>query len=343
MRKLRVLVMMDEALVPPPWADGMSPSDIAPFKTELDVVTALRSLGHEVLPLGVKTDLSVLERSLREFRPHVCFNLVEDFDGIPCRDQHVVSYLELVNQPYTGSNPRGLMLARDKALTKKVLSYHGIRVPRFMVFPAGRPVRLRGNSGGFPLFVKALLEEGSLGIAQASVVYDEQQLAARVAFLHEKHGTDVIAEQYIDGRELYVGVIGNRKLQTLPIWELCLGSLPPDSERIATAKVKWDEEYRLRHGIESRAAADLSLAMQRRIGEICRDAYRALELSGYARIDLRLTPEGKVYLIEANPNPQIARGEDFADSAAAVDIPYEELLRRIVSLGLAYRPLGLAA
>ncbi len=342
MRKLRVLAMMDDALIPPATIEGMSDSDIAPFKTEYDVVTALRSLGHEALPLGVKADVTHLDRAIREFRPHICFNLVEDFDGIPCRDQHVVSYLELINQPYTGSNPRGLMLARDKALTKKVLSYHGIRVPQFAAYPVGRPVRV-ANAPPFPLLVKSLLEEGSLGIAQASVVYDAEQLAARVAFLHEKHGTDVIAEQYIDGRELYLSVMGNQKLQTFPAWELCLQSLPPDAARIATAKVKWDAAYRARHGIESRAASDLSSAMQRRLADLGREAYRALELSGYARIDLRLTPDGDVYLLEANPNPQIARGEDFADSANAVGVAYEELLHRILTLGLGYRPLGLAA
>lgn len=342
MRKLRVLAMMDDALIPPATVEGMSACDIAPFKTEYDVITALRALGHEVQPLGVKTDVALLHRTIREFRPHVCFNLVEDFDGIPCRDQHVVSYLELINQPYTGSNPRGLMLARDKALTKKVLSYHGIRVPRFVVYPTGRPVRV-ADAPPFPLFVKSQLEEGSLGIAQASVVHDADQLTARVAFLHETHGTDVIAEQYIDGRELYLSVLGNRKLQTFPAWELCLQTLPPDAARIATAKVKWDAAYRARHGIESRAASDLSPAMQRRLAELGRAAYRALELSGYARIDLRLTPDGDVYLLEANPNPQIARGEDFADSAAATGVDYEELLHRILTLGLAYRPLGLAA
>ena len=170
MRKLRVLVMMDEALVPPASVEGMSAGEIAPFKTELDVTIALRELGHEVEVVGVKTDLDVLAESIRETRPHICFNLVEDFNGIPSWDQHVVSYLELINQSYTGANPRGLTLARDKALTKKVLAYHGIDVPRFTTFPLARPVK---PSPGleFPLLVKSLSEEGSVGIAQASVVF----------------------------------------------------------------------------------------------------------------------------------------------------------------------------
>jgi D-alanine-D-alanine ligase len=342
MRKLRVLVMMDEALVPPASVEGMSAGEIAPFKTELDVTTALRELGHEVEIVGVKTDLDVLAESIRETRPHICFNLVEDFNGIPSWDQHVVSYLELINQSYTGANPRGLTLARDKALTKKVLAYHGIDVPRFTTFPLGRPVKPAGGLE-FPLLVKSLSEEGSVGIAQASVVFTAEELTERVTFLHEKHDTDAIAEQYIEGRELYVGVMGNRKLQTLPVWELCLENLPSDSMRIATAKVKWDEAYRMRHGIVSRAAADLSPAMARYIADMAREVYRALDLSGYARIDLRLTPDGRVYLIEANPNPQIAKDEDFADSAAAAGIDYHSLLQRILALGMAYQPLGMAA
>lgn len=342
MRKLRVLVMMDETLVPPTSVEGMSPQQIAPFKTEYDVVTTLRSLGHEVRPVGVKTELAVLADAIRDFRPHVCFNLVEDFNGIPSRDQHVVSYLELINQCYTGSNPRGLTLARDKALTKKILSYHGICVPRFAVFPVGRAVR-RPASLEFPLLVKSLTEEGSVGISHASVIYNDDQLLARVTFLHERHSTDAIAEQYIEGRELYVGVIGNRKLQTLPVWELCMDGLPQVAPRIATSRVKWDESYRVRHGIVSRAATDLREGTVEHIAELGREIYRCLDLSGYARLDLRLTAQGEIYLLEANPNPQIARGEDFADSAEVAGISYEMLLQRIVTLGMSYQPFGMAA
>jgi D-alanine-D-alanine ligase len=334
--------MMDEALVPPDSVEGMSAQDIAPFKTEYDVLRTLRDMGHDVRPVGVKTDLNVLSRAIADLRPHICFNLVEDFDGIPSRDQHVVSYLELMNQPYTGSNPRGLTLARDKALTKKILSYHGILTPQFAVFPIGAVVR-RPPSLQFPLLVKSLTQEGSVGISQLSVVRTDRELLDRVEFLHEKHNTDAIAEQYIEGRELYVAVMGNRKLQTFPIWELCLQNLPPDSARIATAKVKWDEQYRLRHGIASQAAQDLPDGLSDQIAELGREIYRTLGLSGYARIDLRLTPSGEVYLLEANPNPQIAHGEDFADSAAAAGVPYDALLQRILALGLSYQSVRIAA
>lgn len=334
--------MMDVSLVPPASVNGLSAADIAPFKTELDVMNGLAALGHEVRAVGVKTDLGVLSTAIAEFRPHVCFNLVEDFDGIPSRDQHVVSYLELLNQPYTGSNPRGLTLARDKGLSKKILSYHAVSVPQFLEFPIGRTVRVSAVAR-YPMLVKSLAEEGSVGIAQASVVYDEHELLNRVAFLHEKHATDAIAEQYIEGRELYVSVIGHRRLQAFPIWELCMANLPQDAARIATAKVKWDEAYRQRYAIESKAADDLSPLLAARITEVCKEAYRALDLSGYARMDLRLTPTGEIYLLEANPNPQIARDDDFANSGAAAGINYDALLQRLLMLALSYRPMGIAA
>jgi D-alanine-D-alanine ligase len=333
--------MMDEALVPPVSIEGLRADQIAPFKTELDVLTALRSLGHDAQPIGVRFDLNPLHETLAAFKPDVCFNLVEDFHGTGTFDQHVVSYLELLKQPYTGSNPRGLTLARDKALTKKILAYHQIPVPRFHVFPAARPFR-RPPELPFPLLVKSLVEEGSVGISQSSVVYTDAQLADRVAFIHEHTRTDAIAEQYIEGRELYVSVLGNRQLTVFPTWELDLSNLPDSAPRIATRRIKMDRTYQDRYKITSKPA-ELTRAEDAHIADLSRQIYRLLNLSGYARLDLRLTPDGHVYLIEANPNPQIARNEDFADSAAAAGIAYEPLLQKILTLGLNYQPLGLAA
>jgi D-alanine-D-alanine ligase len=333
--------MMDPELIPPDSIEGMGAEDLARLKTEYDVVSCLKSLGHNVRPAGVRYDLEPLEAALADFDPHVCFNLTEDFNGVGQRDQHIVSYLELLNHAYTGCNPRGLTIARDKALTKKILAYHGIKVPRFEVFERNRVVR-RPEELTFPLLVKSTTEEGSNGIAQASVVNDDAQLVERVQFIHERYG-DAIAEQYIEGRELYVGVLGNRQLQTLPVWELYLDNLPEDAPRIATRRVKVDVAYQSKYGIVSHAARDLTPAMERTIAEQCKRMYRLLNLSGYARMDLRLTPAGDVYLLEANPNPQICRGEDFADSAAAAGVSYEQLIQKIVNLGVSYQPLGLAA
>lgn len=340
-KKLRIIVLMHEDFVPPDSIEGMEEKDVAPFKTEFDVCATLREMGHTVWPLGVSSDLGVISEAQQRLEPDIAFNLLEEFDGVGVYDAHVVSYLESIRLRHTGCNPRGLMLAHDKALTKMVLRYHRIRVPQFAVFPIDRKVR-RPARLSFPLLVKSLTEEGSVGISQASIVYDDEKLAERVAFIHRTLGTDAIAEQYIDGRELYVGVLGNERLQTLPIWELLFPKLRESAPRIATGKIKWDYKYQLKIGLESGPAQDLPENLQREIPRLCKRIFRALSLSGYARMDLRLTPEGEVYLIEANPNPQLAYGEDFAESAEAGGLPYEALLQKILNLGSRYRLRGQA-
>lgn len=335
-KKLRILVLMHEDLVPPASIEGISAKEMQPWKTEYDVVVTLEEMGHERVPLGVADDLGVLRNAIQEFNPHITFNLLEEFHGVGVYDQHVVSYLELMKRRYTGCNPRGLMLAHDKALSKKILAFHRIPVPDFAVFPMGQKVR-KPKRLGFPLLVKSLTEEGSEGIAQASVVTDEKQLGERAAFVHEQLRTDAIAEAFIEGRELYVGVLGNRRLQTLPVWELKFTKMPDDVPRIATSKVKWDLEYQKKRGIVYEAAKKLPEGVETRINRICKRAYRALNLTGYARMDLRLTPEGKLSLLEANPNPQLSFGDEFAESAETAGISYDQLLQRILNLGLSYR------
>ena len=237
---------------------------------------------------------------------------------------------------YTGCNPRGLMLAHDKALSKQVMHYHRIPTPEFAVFPMGRKFRAR-RSLPYPMLVKSLTAEGSVGIAQASVVKDEEQLRERTEFVHRQLGTDAIAERFIEGRECYVGVLGNLRLRTLPIWELRFDKMPDDSAKIATDKVKWDYEYQKKRGISWGKAKGLPPELQERIFRICKRAYRALYLTGYARIDLRLTDDDRIYVLEANPNPDLSYGGEFADSAEALGISYKQLLDRILRLGLSYR------
>jgi len=335
-KKLRILVLMHESLVPPDTIEGLSEKEIAPWKTEYDVVVTLKDLGHEVRPLGVGSDLGVLRRAIFDFKPHITFNLLEEFHGVAVYDQHVVSYLELMKSRYTGCNPRGLMVAHDKALSKQILSYHRIRVPEFAVLPMGRKLR-RPKRLGFPLLVKSLTEEGSVGIAQASLVNDDAQLSERADFVHRQLRTDAIAEQFIGGRELYVGVMGNQRLETLPPWELFFDKMPPEVPFIATSKVKWDLDYQKKRGIRYAQADELAEELQARIVKLCKRAYRHLHLTGYARMDLRLTEEGKIYLLEANPNPELSYGGELADSAEVAGMGYEKLLQRIVNLGLSYR------
>ena len=240
---------MHEDLVPP---DPLNGQDVtrAEWKTEYDVVSTLRKLGHDVKPLGVKSDLGVLRSAIEDWKPHIAFNLLEEFDGVAVYDQNVVSYLELLHVPYTGCNPRGLMLARDKVLSKKLFSFHRIPFPDFMVVPQGRTVK-RPKWLAFPLIVKSVTEEASLGISQASIVQDDDKLKERVEFIHESVGTGALIERYIEGRELYVGVMGNGHVHVLPVWELVMDKLPDDARRIATERVKWSRTYQDKYGIRS--------------------------------------------------------------------------------------------
>jgi D-alanine-D-alanine ligase len=339
--KLRVLALMHRHLIPPDIIPEGTDLTAAPWRTEYDVITAIKAMGHEVQPLAVHDDLGDIRRASTDWKPHVAFNLLEGFDDITIFDQNVVSHLELLKLPYTGCNPRGLLMSRDKSLSKKLLAYHRIRVPEFEVYRIGRPIR-RPKRLAFPLMVKSLTQEASIGISQASVVESDEKLKERVAFIHESIGTAAIAEQYIEGRELYVGILGNQALQALPVWELFFTNMPADARRIATDRVKWSVKYQKKYGIDSGPAKDLSDTECDRIQHTCKRAYRALELSGYARIDLRFDEAGNAWVLEANPNPQIARGEDFAASAEKIGIGYEPLLQRIINLGMRWQPESVA-
>lgn len=341
MSKLRVLVLVREGHVPPLSIEGVSDDEMSAWKAEFDVCATLRAMGHEVLPLGVYDDLAPIRKALRDFKPDITFMLLEEFHGVVTYDFAVISYLELMQQPYTGCNPRGLLLSKDKALSKKVLTFHRIPTPRFAVFPIGRTVH-RPKKLSFPLFVKSVVEDASFGIAQASIVNSDELLAERVKFVQEKTGDDVIAEQYIEGRELYVGVLGNTRLKTFPAWEMDFGKMPEDVARIATNRVKWDRKYQKKYNITTRLANDLDAAAQVRISKLCKRVYRALSMSGYGRMDLRMTDSGEIYVIEANANPNIEYGEDFAESAESVGISYEALLQRILNLGLSYKAAWMA-
>ena len=333
MKKLKILCLAHEDLVPPEKVPASMNFHNEDWRTEHYVVSTLRTMGHDAQVLGVRSDLGRIRGTVDEFKPDIVFNLLEEFHDQPLYDQNVVSYLELIPVAYTGCNPRGMILSRDKALARKVLMYHRIPGPDFAVFHKGRAVR-RPKKLDFPLFVKSQIEEASLGISHSSIVDNEKDFLERVAFMHERHNTDVIAEEYIEGRELYVGLLGHDRLTVLPIWELVFEKMPEGTPRIATRRVKWDAKYQRKHGITSREATDLSPDLRARIEGVCRRTYRALGISGYARIDLRLRPNGEVFVIEANPNPEIAKGEDFADSAEKAGISYEALLQKILNLGL---------
>jgi len=330
---LRVAVLTHPSMVPPESREGYGEREAHAWKTEYDVVSTLRQLGHDVRVVPVGNELTPIRETIEQWTPDIVFNLLEEFLGRQDFDHHVVSYLEMMQVPYTGCHPRGLILARDKALSKKLLAYHHLRVPKFAVFPRrARVVRPKGLD--FPLIVKSLVHEASLGISQASLVDTDEKLRDRVAFIHERYKSDAIAEQYVHGRELYVGMIGNARVQVLPVWELLFENLPPGALPIATASVKHDPAYQERRGIFQQRAEDLSPLLQQNLTRTTRHIARILDLDGYARIDYRLSPDGKLYFLEANPNPDIAQSEEFASAAEASGISYPQLIQRILRLGL---------
>ena len=337
MKKQRILLMVHKAFVPPDNVDGLSESQIDEFRTEHDVLQTLKRLRAEVRVVGVGDQLTELRETIDEWHPDLVFNLLDEFSGIVSYDHYVVAYLELIRQRYTGCNPRGMMLSRDKVLTKRVLATHRVATPAFRLFPFGQRFR-EPRKLEFPLFVKSATEDASLGIAQASLVDDPKQVRERVQVIHEQVQSDALVEEFSDGREIYVGVLGNSRLTALPPWEMDFGTLSRAETRIATRKVKWDRKYQAKHGIRTGKAQNLGDEQLELLSRVAKRTYRALYMSGFARMDFRLREDGRVFLIEANANPNISKGEDLADSAKAAGMSYTALIRRVVQLGLSYMP-----
>jgi len=334
-RRLRVLVLTHQPYTVAANTETLSEAEFAPLKTEHHVIAALESLGHEVRVLAGVMQLTQVRDVVTKWKPHVAFNLLEEFEGEGMYVPYVLGYLELMRVPFTGCNPAGLLVADSKQLMKKVLRYHRVPAPDFALFPLGHSVR-RPRRLNFPLIVKSATAHGSAGISQASLVTSDEKLNERVAFVHERVQTDALAEQYIEGRELYAGVLGNIRLDTFPVWEMVWKNPAEGAPRIATEKVKWDTSYQQKRGIDTGAAQNLDEAIGRHIARLCKKIYRILGLSGYARMDFRLAGDGRLFLLEPNPNPDLARDEDFATSAASVGIAYEQLVQRIVNLGVRY-------
>ena len=332
-KKLKVLALFDAIRPTTIDQDLSAEMKTEDWKTERNVLGALGKLGCTAEHLAIFDDLDLLRQKLASFAPDVLFNLADQFKNNRGFDQNIVSFLEMQGVPFTGCGSTGLTLCKHKGISKKILGYHRIHTPDFVTIPRGgriaRPKRLK-----FPILVKPLKEEASLGISQASFVETDDQFRERVAFIHEKYDGDVIAEEYIEGRELYVSVMGNLRLSVFPIRELVFREVPPDEPKIATYRAKWDEEYRKRWGLQNQFAAGLDPALVARIEQICKRIYRLLTIDGYARIDLRLNAANEVYFIEANPNPMLAEDEDFAMSAAKAGLAYPQLIERIIRQGM---------
>lgn len=300
--------------------------------TENDILLAFRKLGYKRDVLGVHDNIDVIRQKIEEFQPTIVFNQVEEFRNQLAYEPHVTAVLEMLDVPFTGCGSTGILLCKDKALSKKILHYHKIRVPEFAVLPVGHSGK-RPRHLEFPLFIKPARTEASFGIAQASLVETETQFRRRVRYVHEKFGQPAIAEEYIEGRELYVSVLGNDRLQVFPPREILFRKMRRHEPKFASYKAKWDYDYRDRKGIENVFAEGLDPALLRSIDRVSRQIYRALHIQGYARLDLRLTPDGELVFLEANPNPHLAAHEDFARSARRGGVTFPRLMQRIIQLG----------
>lgn len=303
------------------------------WKTEKDIRNTLTKLGHEVIPLGIHNDIEPLLLAVRAQKPDLVFNMSEAFNGNRDYEPNLAALMQLVEVPFTGAGPLSLQLCKDKGLTKEILGYHRIKTPRFLVVKKSRPLRTL-KKFHFPAFIKPLQLESSEGISQLSYVENEKDALARMKFVHERLGVDAIIEEFIDGRELYVSILGNEQLTVFPPRELFFKEVPDDEPKFATYRSKWDQDYRKKWGIDSGWAKEMPESMQKKLSEVCKKIYRLLHIQGYGRIDLRIKENNEIYFIEANPNPSIAKQEDFALSANKSGLEYEELVAKIVSLAL---------
>jgi D-alanine-D-alanine ligase len=307
--------------------------------TEKDVYSALLANGYEVRRLGIFDDISPLLEEIKEFQPDVVFNLVEVYNNKTHLEKNIAALLELLDVPYTGASADALLICNNKALAKKILRFHRLRVARFHTFYRGQKV-WRPKTVKLPAVIKPLCEEASRGISQASVVDNDEAFAQRIKFIHENMNLDAIAEEYIEGRELYVTVIGNKQLKVLPPRELKFGDMPEDEPRIATYKAKWDDKYRDKWGIKSVSAGKLADGVAEDLEDACKRAYRALNFNSYVRFDIRVTADHKIYFIEPNANPCIAKIDEMAQAADKEGIDYNHLIKRVVTMALANHAQG---
>jgi D-alanine-D-alanine ligase len=332
-RPRKVLVLFDTAGTPPADQDFSKQLKTDDWAAEAHVIGALEELGHEVRTLGIWDEPSMIIDEIKSNPPDVVFNLTEHFNEVSAYDRNVAGLLEMMGVPHTGASPTGLTLCKNKGMAKELLSYHKIRVPNFAIIPPGSTIK-RPKQLEFPLFIKPLKEEGSVGIALASFVENEEAFEERVRFIHERLNQEALAEEYIEGREIYVSLLGNDRLRVFPLREVIFTGMPQDQPKFSTYKAKWDDAYRKRWGIKNVFVEPMADGMSQRIAKICRAAYRALRIRGYGRIDLRVTPGGDIVILEANPNPNLDRDDEFAQSAMKAGLSYPRLIQRILTLGL---------
>ena len=301
--------------------------------TEKDVFLALKNLGHDVSLLGLYNDITPLFEQIKENKPDVIFNMMEIFNGQTHLEKNMAAVLELLDIPFTGSSSGVLFLCNNKALSKKIFVHHKVKVSKFTPYYRGKrivvPKKLR-----LPAVIKPLCEEASRGISQASIVDSVEGFVERIKFIHDNMQLDAIAEEYIEGREFYVNVFGYKQITVLPAREMLFSNMPEGEPRIATYKAKWDDAYRKKWGIKSVAAAKISDELQVKMADVCKRAYRAMDMDSYVRFDIRVDAKDEVYIIEPNANPCIAKMDEIAQSALKAGMSYEDLIQKVLDLAV---------
>ncbi len=325
----RIAVLIDLETVPDIDPDFEGKSDEIRESMEFHVIVSLRELGYDthIVPFG--PDPADTLHTLQSLQPDLVFNLTEHFHGDRHLDVSIAGMLDLLKLPYTGSGATGLMLCRDKVTCKRILGYHRIRLPHFFSVPVGRST-IR-EKVVYPAIIKPALEDGSDGISISSIVRDRQELMDRVKQIHDRMKQPAICEEFIEGRELYVGMIGNDRITSFPAREIRFGRIDQGGPPIATARVKWDERYREKWKIEY-GHAGLEPELEAKVAKISKRIYRILQIRDYGRIDLRLTDKGDIVFLEANPNPNLCAGEDLSEAAERAGIDHTELVDRIVRI-----------
>ena len=305
---------------------------------EIDVVVnqvaaALRKKKHKVSVLAIHGDVKKLIAGLSRRKPDLVFNLLEMFGDDLGGNIPVVGLLELLGYKYTGCGPGDFYLGQDKVLAKKLLAFDGILYPRFAVFSKDRDFETGGNLK-LPLFVKPAAMDASIGIGKKSLVRDSTSLMQRVLAIHKECNDAALAEEFIDGREFYVGILGNHDPQALPPIEADFSGLPEGTPKVFDRSAKWEEGSVAYEGTKT-VVADLPDELRARLQRVSLDACRALRVRDYGRVDLRMTESGEIYVLEVNASPYLAKGEDFATAAAAAGIEYPDLVQKIVELACA--------
>ncbi|NKB24272.1 MAG: ATP-grasp domain-containing protein [Kiritimatiellae bacterium] len=333
---MKVLVLVDPESIHPEDPQFENGHESTLTEVEYHVPEALRHLGHEVSVLPFDPNILTTIHEIKASAPQLIFNLTEHYSGNRQMDLHIVALLDMLHLPYTSTSPTGLMLCRHKGICKRILGHHRVKIPTFVTVPLGKArvtKRLR-----YPIIVKPVMEDGSDGISLSSLVHNEQELKERIIQVHERMKQATICEEFIEGQELYVGILGNKRLHVLPPREIAFDHHDVSGPIIATSKVKRDEAYRKKWKITYRHA-ELDPVLEKRVAKIGKRIYRLLQLKDYGRIDLRVTPEKEIYFLEANPNPDLSMGDKVAEAAEKAGIHYSQLIDRILRLAIKRKTL----